>query len=169
MNTITEYTEVRFKFIKPGPGFRIGDIKTGPDENDVLRFGNFYPPLTQVAVTSPGMAGQSWQEVPNLDHEFVLKFPSEQVRPLPPHILRQENAAVRDTYRLQQAKEAAEMHAQINRVRDDLRYYESQGIIKITKDSFMDAMKEVLPEEVDSVEEVEDSKPHRGRPKKDSI
>ncbi len=149
-------TIIKFCFLKAG-GFRIG--RSGDNDK---QFGNFFPKQGMNMVQVPGVAGNAWVEGYDFNHIFEVELESETVRGLPGHIAKHSDETVKNAYKVEQAKLAAEVHTVNNEIRDELSYQEEQGLIKIVSDSFMDEQKVISEEDDTSYPAVKSV----GRPKK---
>jgi hypothetical protein len=135
-------TIIKFRFLKPGPAFRIGQYSA---EGKVIgkEFGNFYPKQGRHLINNPRVEGNTWVEGYDLEHVFSVELETEIVRGLPAHIAQHSDEVTRNAYKVDQAKVAGEAHAHNNYIRDELAYHEEQGTIKILSDSFLDEVKVV--------------------------
>lgn len=141
----SDKTVISFKFLRPG-GFSVSG------------HGNFNPELKPILLTEqdgapPKMLGNTWVIGYDFDQVYKIELDSERVRELPAHILGSTDEATRVSFRERAATKAAEQHELNNQKRDELRYHEGTGLIKIISDSFFD-------------EESKPSKPGPGRPRK---
>lgn len=143
-----EKTTIKFLFRKPGAF-------------SVEGFGNFWPTMTMTFKQIPGIAGNFAEQGYDFTKEHAVVLDTERPRDLPSDVQDADDDAVRTAYRIRQAEAAANQHEKNNKVRDELQYHESTGLIEIVHDSFMD---EDLPEDIP--DEVSPDKPKRGRPQK---
>lgn len=139
-------TIIKFRFKRPG-GFSVSG------------HGNFTPELKPTLLTPqeggvPLALGNTWVIGYDYSQTYPIELESEQVRPLPQHILDATDEETRLSFKQRAATEAAEAHGRNNAKRDELAYHASTGLIEIVSDSFF-AQKSPEPRKV-------------GRPAKDT-
>lgn len=98
--------------------------------------GNFYPGFKTELKQFPNMTGNFPVIVTDKDEIVSLELPPEYPRELPEYL--NEEPEVRERYRTEMAKIAAESHMANNKIRDELTYHQEKNCIVLVYDSFFD-------------------------------